>query len=421
MLNLRKMVVAGVLTCSLTLGGVSAYAASLDDTIGLSNEVAINKLVSLGVFSSNKLFNPDSQLTRGEFVSIIHRLMQLGAGKATVINDVITTKGANVKVAKVVNNGLLKLDAAGKFNAYKGVTYAELSRVLAYGLGLKLTWTERPLDYLYYLDRKGVLDIDTDLDAVVSKEDAAAAIDKFIALKQLFTSDRGVVNHLTDKGVAINNGQDTVTYVLAKNASLFVDESSVEKSSLGSGTAVEVLLNAKGEIAYIAGSSLGLQEGIASYSEGKITANSVVYNIDLNVVVSSLPNQSDRDFTLDNFSRYNGAGTTFTGQTYINTKNDEVTKLNLYISKITDRTVKIASSTIIADFSDVALANQVFITKDDVVVKLKAGKEGDPDKVITLAELSALQTGNTIAGTLEVNSLGEVTSITATATAVEKK
>jgi hypothetical protein len=420
-LNLRKMVVTGVLTCSLTLGSASAFAASLEDTIGLSNEVAINKLVSLGVFSSGKLFNPESDLTRGEFASIIQTLIPLKAGKEIAIKDVNTAKGANAKVVKLLNNGLLKLDANGKFNINQGVTYSELSRVLAYGLGLKLTWTDRPLDFLYYLDRKGVLDIDTDLDAVVTKEGAAAAIDKYITLKQLFTAEHGVINFLTEDGVVINNGRDTQNYVLAKNASLFVDGSSVAKSSLGSGTAVEVLLNAKGEIAYITGSSLMLEEGVASYADGKVTANGSKYNVDLNLVVAPLPNQPDSNFTFDNFGRYTGAGTSFMGNTYINTKTDEVTKLNLYISKIADRTVKVTGSVITADYSDMDFANQTFTASADVVVTLESGKEGEKGKVVTLAEIEALQTENTLTGTLEMNSIGEVTTITVKATVKEKQ
>jgi hypothetical protein len=415
------MVVTGVLTCSLTLGSASAFAASLEDTIGLSNEVAINKLVSLGVFSSSKLFNPESDLTRGEFASIIQTLIPLKAGKEIAIKDVNTAKGANSKVVKLLNNGLLKLDANGKFNINQGVTYSELSRVLAYGLGLKLTWTDRPLDFLYYLDRKGVLDIDTDLDAVVTKEDAAAAIDKFITLKQLFTAEHGVINFLTEDGVVINNGRATENYVLAKNASLFVDGSSVTKSSLGSGTAVEVLLNAKGEIAYITGSSLMLEEGVASYADGKVTANGNKYNVDLNLVVAPLTNQPDSVFTFDNFGRYTGAGTSFMGNTYINTKTDEVTKLNLYISKIADRTVNITGSVITADYSDVALDNQTFTASADIVVTLESGKEGEKGKVVTLAELEALQNVNTLAGSLEINSIGEITAITVKATVKEKQ
>jgi hypothetical protein len=266
-----------------------------------------------------------------------------------------------------------------------------------------------------------VLDIDTDLDAVVTKENAAAAIDKYITLKHLFTAEHGVINFLTEDGVVINNGRDTENYVLAKNASMFVDGSSVLKTSLGSGTAVDVLLNAKGEIAYIAGSSLMLQQGATSYADGKVTANAITYNVDLNVVVGPLPNQLDNNFTFDNFARYTGAGTSFMGNTYINTKTDEITKLNLYISKIADRTVKVTGTNITADYSDVALDNQTFAASADIVVTLQSSKEGEKGKVVTLAEIEALQNENTLAGTLEINSIGEITAITVKATVKEKQ
>ncbi|ANE47612.1 hypothetical protein SY83_16465 [Paenibacillus swuensis] len=427
MLKLRNTVVAGAVSCSLLLGGASAFAASLNDTIGLSNEVAINKLVSLGVFTSSKTFNPESELTRGEFALIISKILPLSNGTAISIKDVPTKNGANATIAKAVSHGLLKLDAKGNFAASKGVTYSELGKVLSVGLGLKSTWTNRPIDFLYYLERKGVLSIDTDLDAVVTKEEAAAAIDKYVEIKQLYTADEGVIASLTKTGIVLNNGSDYKTYAYAKNASLFVDNQGVEKENLGEGSPVHILLNAKGEIAFISGRSLELAEGTLVYADGKIKVNDkLTKNVDLNVVVAPLPNAPTAEFTFDSFGKYSVNGVTFGGQSFVNTQADEVTMLTVYIAKAENRGIKLIGDSVKVVFSDVALDDQVFTLSKDAKVSLietvkekskdADGKEVETSKDVTkpssLADLQGLQTaGNVFTGTVEVDNTGVITSI----------
>ncbi|TJY44164.1 hypothetical protein E5161_01860 [Cohnella pontilimi] len=419
-MRLRKMAIACTLSAALTLGSSSVFAASLDDTAGLPGEVSMNKLVSLHVLpASGTSYNPDAALTRGDFVYALTQVLKLNAPKSVKIKDVSSNSKDYASVAKVIGNGLLKLDAKGNFNSKKAVTYAEFSRALAAGLGLKLSWSDRPIDYLFYLERKGVLDIDTDLDAVVTRGAAAVAIDQVITLKGTFKSDSGVVVELKgDDAVVLNNGRENVTYKLDKDASLFLSGQSDDLSSFGPGTAVQVLLNAKGEISFLSGHSLLLEEGSIVYKSGKVSINSTLRNIDLRAVVNPLPNDPNGTFTLKGFGNYSGAGVTFAGGAYVNNQNDEVTLLDLRVAKAEEKPFTVGFNGLTLDFSDDALANLSFKVADDVKITLKAASATDKDQKLTLTELTALQTGNTLTGTVEINSDGFVTSIVATA---EKK
>jgi hypothetical protein len=417
MLRLRKMVFAGTLSLALTLGSSSAFAASLDDTVGIPGEASMNKLVSLHVLTaSGTQYNPDADLSRSDFVYALSKVLKLNAPKSVKIKDVSSKSKEYASVAKVVGNGLLKLDGKGNFNSKKAVTYAELSRALANGLGLKLSWTDRPIDYLFYLDRKGVLDIDTDLDAVVSRGAAAVAIDQFIGLKGMFKSDSGVVTELQANGLVLNNGTDNVTYTLAKDASLFLADQNAELTSFGAGTPVQLLFNDKGELSFMSGNSLSLEEGTIVYSDGKVKINDSSRNIDLNAVVQPLPNNPNATFTLKGFGNYSAAGVTFAGGAYINNKNDEATMLDLRFAKVEGKPFSVSTSSLTFDFSGDALANQTFTLADTVKITLK-GKTAAEDKTLSLVELGALQSGNTLSGTVEINGDGAVTSITATAEA----
>jgi hypothetical protein len=414
------MAIACTLTVALMLGSTSVFAASLDDTAGIPGEVSMNKLVSLHVLPvSGASYYPDDALSRSDFVYALTKVLKLNAPKSLKIKDVSSKSKDYALVAKVVGSGLLRLDAKGNFNAKKAVTYAEFSRALAAGLGLKLSWSDRPIDYLFYLERKGVLDIDTDLDAVVTRGAAAVAIDQVITLKNTFKSDSGVVVELKGNSVVLNNGVENVTYNLAKDASLFLSGQIDELSSFGSGTSVQVLLNAKGEIAFMSGHSLSLEEGTIVYSDGKVKINSNLRNIDLRAVVQPLPNDVNGTFTLKGFGNYSAAGVTFSGGAYINNTSDEVTLLDLRVAKVEEKPFTVGlNGSLTLDFSGDGLANQTFKTADDVKITLKGKADTDKDQTLTLSELSALQAGNTLTGTVEINADGFVTSIAATA---EKK
>ncbi|WP_274363294.1 S-layer homology domain-containing protein [Paenibacillus thermotolerans] len=415
-MNIRKLAVVGALSMSLTVGSASAFAASLEDTVGLDGEVSINKLVALNVFSAKTTFQPEEALTRGELANILNKVLTLTTPKtAPKIADVVTANGANAKIASVVGNGYIGLKN-GSFVANAGVTYGELSKALAYGLGFKASWSDRAIDTFYYLERKGILSIDTDLDEVVTREDAAVIIDAFLSAKGYYNTDNGVVSALTDTGVVINNGSEYVEYKLAGNAALFIGGQNLEVSAFGPGTPVSVALNANGEIAYMTGGILGLIDGTIEYSGGKLKVNGAAKNVDLNVVVSSLPNSPNDEFTFKHVGNYGSVGVTFGGSAYVNEENDEITMLQLYLAKIEGKDFAIANGKVTVDFSGDALANQSFEVASDAKIVLDSA----PDKAITLEELAKLQANNTLSGVVEADSDGIVTAITAKVTAKEK-
>jgi len=407
-LKLRKLITVGVLSLSLIVGSTSAFAASIDDTLGLDSEVAINKLVALNVFAKADSFRPEAPLTRSDLSYLLVRVLPLKTpAKQPQIADVATANGANSHIAKVVGNGYLMLQN-GKFNPKKGVTFGELSKALAYGLGFKASWSTRPIDAFFYLERKGVLSINTDLDAVVTREDAAVVLDKFLDVKGSYIKDAGVVSAILENSLIINNGSEYAEYALAPHAALFINGQSEELSTFGPGTAVNVILNAKGELAYVEGSILGMVSGTITMSSGKVKINDALKNADLNAVVDALPNDPEGTFTLTTFGKYAAAGVTFAGNAFINEGNDEVTMLDVYMSKAEDRAFSAAGTTITLDFSEDAIANQSFEIAEDAKILLV-------DKEITLSELVKLQTTNTLSGTVEMDESGVVTSIVAKA------
>jgi hypothetical protein len=401
--------------CALSLFlsfGSTAFASSLEDTVGLQSEGSINKLVALNVLtSSGAQFNPDASLTRGELVAALSKILKLKSSTKVTIKDITGKNPAYTSTVGAVGLGLIKLDAKGNFNAKAGVTYAELSKVLAYGLGFKLSWSDRAVDYLFYLERKGVLDIDTDLDATVTREDAAIALDKYVTLKKLFKSDAGVVAELKTGAIVINNGSECKTYKLAGNAALYLSGQNFDLTTFGVGTPVELLLNGKGEIAYLSGTSLSLEEGAIVYADGKVKiGDTTLKNIDLNAILKPLPSNTGEGFTFAEFGGYSKAGVTFGGGVYVNNKSDEATLLDLYISKIADKSFKIFNTRISVDFSGDSLSNQSFEFAADVKISLKT----EPDKKLTIDDLKALEVDNKLKGALELNSDAQVTSIIVT-------
>lgn len=415
-MNIRKLAVVGALSMSLTVGSASAFAASLEDTVGLAGEESINKLVALSVFSSMNTFQPEEALTRGELANILNKVVTLKTpATAPKIADVVTANGANAKIANVVGNGYISLQN-GKFNSNAGVTYGELSKALAYGLGFKASWSDRQVDTFYYLERKGVLSIDTDLDAVVTRESAAVILDAFLTAKGYYTSDKGVVSALTDDSIVINNGSENATYKIAGNAALFVNGQAADLPSFGPGTAVLVALNADGEVAYMNGGILGLIEGTISLADGQVRISiedvpDTLKNADLNAFVTPLPNDPEGEFTLTSFGFYSTAGVTFSGGAYINEPTDEVTMLRVYMSSVEGKAFTVSDSKLTLDFSGDALANQTFEVAADASITL----ESDESKKLTLADLAALQKDNDVTVTVTIDNSGIVTAIKAKA------
>lgn len=409
MLNWRKFIVTGALATTLTFSSMSALAVNFDDVSGSAGETSISKLVSLGIIvDKDTYFNPEDGLTRLEFAGIANRIVSLKASSSLKIKDVTTTSGKNAAVVKVVKNGLLSLNKKGEFKPKSGATNADLAKTLAYGLGFKKHWSNRPLDYLYYLERKGVLDIDTDLDAVVTREEAAVAIDKYMLVKDAYKTSSGVVAGLTKTGFQVKNDSGITNYKLASNASIFLDGQAGVKENLANGTSVELVLNSKYEVAFVSGAGLEVFDGKLSYAGGNLKHNDNVKNFNLNAVVRPLPNNRNTSFTYTQFTNYSSkAGVSFEGTLYSDTSTDQITMMEAYITKVTDMPVTVGNGTVTVDFSGVALRNQSFKFNEEAkfstveTVKDEAGKDVEKVTETTLAEIAKLlKAGKVESGTV---------------------
>ena len=407
-MKFSKLLVSSALSLSLAFGTVSVYpafAVEFADTSGIQSESSINKLVSLGVFPNpGEAFNPDDDFTRYDFAIVANQIMSLKAGAKQVKFSDVGSKDKNyVSVLKMVNEGYLKPNK-NSFGKNQGVTYAEFARLLAHGLGLKKQWTNRPVDFLFYLDRKGVLDIDTDLDAVVTREAAAVAVDRFITLVGTFESDSGIVAELYDGGFVYNNGSENVKVKFAKNVSVFVSGQSSANDAIVVGSPVEVVFNKKGEVAYAAGQLLDAEEGALKLTAGKWNIGTFVKDVNMDVVMMSLPNSPADPFTLTLFNSYQTAGAEFFGQAFF-TENDEVTLVYPYIKKATaNKDVTVTATSITVAFS--AALKQTFVVAEGAKVTL----DGKDTTLAALVELAGK--GTNFSGNFEAGENGQATSVT---------
>jgi len=415
MRDLRKLVVSGVVATSLILGSGSVFAASFDDVSGSQSEMAITKLVSLGyIVNKGSNFNPDNGLTRLEFADIANKIINLGKPATVKIKDLTTSGGKNANAVKLVKGGYIQLTKKGEFLPKKSVTYAELSKVLATGLGFKQSWSNRPIDFLFFLDRKGVLDIGTNLDAAVTRENAAVAIDKYLAVKNAYKDVVGVIQESSPTSITLKIKDGVKVYKIASNSSLFINDDATDTDALGLGTEAHLILDNSGKVAFVDAVGIDSVEGTLGYAGGKITINSKPYNVNLNVIVPNLPSGAS-DFTFKDFSGYSAAGVTFNGSCYTNLETDWVTALNAYISKIDSRSITFSpTGDVVFDFSDVALNNLSFATNNAKISLTNGDKTTDS----SVADLTALQQkGYTLTASLEAGADGAVTTLNVTAKA----
>jgi hypothetical protein len=406
MLNWRKILYSGVIVSTLTFSSLSASAVSFDDVGGLESEASISKLVSLGVMvNSGSSFNPDSALKRIEFAEIANKILALPSSSSFKIKDVNTTNGKNKSVNKIVKSGILKVNKNNEFKPNNGVTYAEFSKALAQGLGFKAHWSDSAIDYLYYLERKGILDIDTDLDAVVTKEAAALAIDKYMAFNSPYSTDKGVVVEVKEKGFTLNNGSENVYYSYSANASVFVSGQSVTTADVQVGSPATVVLNSKGQAAFYSGELLDAEENTIKLSNAKWTIGALTKEVNLDAFVKSLPNKPEEEFSIKLIDMYSKAGAQFAGQVFF-TNMDEVTAIYPYIAKVEGKGITVKDNSLTVSIS--STINETFTINDEVKVTLN-------EKEATVADLVAAQTaGETITATIEAEKFGSVTVITAT-------
>ncbi len=354
-----------------------AFAVSFEDTVGIEGEASVYKLVSLGVMSNlGEEFNPSANLSGTELANM----------------------------AKAV--GLTGVSAG------KTVTYAQLAKVLANGLGLKPAWTNRAIDHLYYLDRKGVLDIDTDLDANVTREEAAVAFDRYITLKGTFATTTGVVVMSSEDKVTIITDSGTANYHYAKDVSAFVSGQKQDMDSIQQGSPVEVTFNKQGQIAFVTSEYLDAEEGSLVLEAGKMKIrDTIVKDVNLNAYFAPLPNTPNREFTFATFSDYMKKGITFGGQVFF-TSEDEISLVYAYAAKISGATVVLSSAGVRVDVEGLSL---LFELSDEVVVNID-GAESSIDDFKTYRAKGVEYTA-----TVETNAFGAVVGIDVTTKVEEKK
>jgi hypothetical protein len=414
MLNWKKFIVTGALATTLTFSSFSALAVSFDDVN--SNEASISKLVSLGIVVNNgTYFNPDKGLTRQEFADISSKIISVSAAKTVKLKD---TK--NAAAVKAVSTGILTVGKKGDFKPKNAITFTDLARGLAYGLGFKPSWSNRPIDHLYFLERKGVLSIDTDLDAVVTREEAAVAIDNYMTVSDSYVKVNGLVDRVLGNVLIVKTGTGSASYKINSNVSAFIDDQAVDAQVLAKGTEANFILNKKGEVAFLTGNGLEVFDGKLGYSAGNLTFNGAVKNFKLNSIVLNLPSNKTAPFTFTEFSNYSAkGGVSFEGTLFSNTSTDEVTMLEAYVTNVANRKFTVANSKVVFDFSDLNYKELSFSLSGEAKVTLV---EGETKTELTLAQVAALQAaGKTLKGTLVAGSDGFGKSLEFTATAPAAK
>lgn len=339
-----------------------AQAVAFDDVASMDGEASVSKLVSLGVMSNpGESFDPEGALTRGELAHMVSKSLTLSSGtKPIKVKDLGSKNPQYPGAVKLVANGYFALDKAGNFQPKKAVTYAELSKVLAQQLGLKPHWTNRPVDFLFYLDRKGVLSIDTDLDAEVTRVEAAVVYDTFLAKKGLYNTVEGLISNVDEakKVLTVKTADGEVKVGLNALGSVFVDGQSQDFESLFVGYPVTLTLDKAGKGAFVAASQTSSETGVLSFvtdgsledGAGKLKiGDTLTKNVTLDPIVRALPNAPEEAFSLALLKQYNDAKATISGTVEFSLY-DEVTVVTAQIDKVEGKVVSATEAAITVSF-----------------------------------------------------------------------
>lgn len=410
----RNILASGVIATSLLASSMSAFAVSFDDVSGAENEKAITKLVSLGYLNvKGSNFNPEATVSRAEFATIANKVVDFGAPGKIKVTDL---KGTNTPALKMIKGGVLTLNKKGQFESNKKVTYLELAKLLSFGFGFKKSWTNSPADYLFFLDRKGVLSIDTKLDANITREDLAVAIDNYLTVKGVYKYTSGVISDVNETGFTLKNESGVSNFKFAGSPTLFLDNQLADRENFGLGTTVSFLRNTSGSVVFVDGVGVDSFEGTLGMSNGKITVASTSYNVNLNSVIVPLPNDPTGSLSFAQFSNYaTKAGVEFFGSIYTNLENDEATVILPTISKVNNRLITLGVDKVAANFSANALPNQNFAVTANTVYNLTVD---GATSVSTLAAILTYQaelqaSKKSLVATFELYSDGTVKTLTA--------
>jgi hypothetical protein len=378
-----KTFAISLLALVLVLGNMSfVQAVTFDDTQSTDGEMSASKLVSLGIMKNpGESFDPEGELTRGELALMVSKTHNLSSGKkALAIKDVTSKNSLYAPALKMVANGYLKLDSKGNFNANQAVTYAEFSKVLAQSLGLKASWTNRPVDFLFYLDRKGVLDIDTDLDATVTRVDAAVTYDAFLAVKGHYNTVSGLITSVNEaaKRIAIKTDGGSAVVTFNEWASVYVDGQYQDISSLFVGFPVTVTYDGSKKGAFINANQTSTEEGVLGFQEGTLKiGDSVVKNLNLNSIIRALPNNPTEPFSLLLLKQYVDAGVILSGAVDF-TEDDEVTLISAQINKVKGKVTAVTADSVTVLFGKFTATFAVdanTVVENGVIADVVADKE----------------------------------------------
>lgn len=198
--NLKK-VISSVVALALSLGSLSAFAASYTDVAETANyATAVNELSALGIVNGYEdgTFQPDKKVTRAEVTKmVVAALAQTAAADAakgaTAFSDVTADHWASGFINVGSNStGFINGMGDGTFAPEANVTYAQLVKMLVTSLGyggMALQEGGYPTGYLTVGDRIGVTkSVVANANDELTREQVARLIDNSINLPLLVTT-----------------------------------------------------------------------------------------------------------------------------------------------------------------------------------------------------------------------------------------
>lgn len=198
--NLKK-VISSVVALALSLGSLSAFAASYTDVADTASyATAVNELSALGIVNGYEdgTFQPDKKVTRAEVTKmVVAALAQTAAADAAKGATAFSDVAADHWAAGFINvgsnsSGFINGMGDGTFAPEANVTYAQLVKMLVTSLGyggMALQEGGYPTGYITVGDRIGVTkSVVANANDELTREQVARLIDNSINLPLLVTT-----------------------------------------------------------------------------------------------------------------------------------------------------------------------------------------------------------------------------------------
>ncbi len=253
--NLKK-VISSVVALALSLGSLSAFAASYSDVAETANyATAVNELSALGIVNGydDGTFQPDKKVTRAEVTKmVVAALAQTAAADAakgaTAFSDVAADHWASgfINVGSS-SSGFINGMGDGTFAPEANVTYAQLVKMLVTSLGyggMALQEGGYPTGYITVGDRIGVTKaVVANANDELTRGQVALLIDNSVNIPLLVTTVWSAAN--PEYEIKDGKGSDFQTLLTEYHDTYKVEGKIVETSKSGNVDAGE----AKFEIA----------------------------------------------------------------------------------------------------------------------------------------------------------------------------